>query len=49
MLGNDGKEMMEMMERALSIIWPGIPLKQHLTKLHYPLFLNVGQSRVLNL
>ena len=24
-------------------------MKQHLTKLHYPLFLTVGQSRVLNL
>ena len=33
-------------KRALSIIWPGI---SHETALHYPFFLTVGQSRILNL
>ena len=36
-------------KRALSIIWPVFCMKQHLTKLHYPLFMTVGQSCVLNL
>ena len=38
-------------KRGLPLIWPDINfrMQQHLTKLHYPLFLTVGQSRVLNL
>ena len=36
-------------KRVLSIIWPGICMKQLLTKLYYPFILTVGQSRVLNL
>ena len=38
-------------KRAFSIIWPGISYETcpHSTKLHYPLFLTVGQSPVLNL